>query len=119
MALAGTAKVARAEQPSAAKADEAAEQWTATGWLLTMAPEVSAVLAATLEISTAQGPDGLAATRLMASHDIEARLRAAGLSGLVPAVSKHAAKLRRQGEEERLRKQGPVKAQLRCSGVTS
>ena len=55
----------------------------------------------------------------MASHDIEARLRAAGLSGLVPAVSKHAAKLRQQGEEERLRKQGPVKAQLRCSGVTA
>jgi hypothetical protein len=37
-----------------------------------------------------------------------------GLTGLVPAVLKHAAKLRQQGEEERLRKQGPVSTQLRC-----
>ena len=32
------------------------------------------MLAATLEISAAHGPDGLASARLLASHDIEARL---------------------------------------------
>ena len=69
--------------------------WTAKGWLLSLAPEVSDVVAAALGVSV-DGADEFAALRSLSDETIAARLTEAGLSGLVPVITKGVGKLREQ-----------------------
>ena len=78
-----------AERPAYAT-EEATEQWTAKAWLLSIASEVSEVIAAAL------GANELASLRSLSRVDLEAQLKTAGLSGLTAVITAHAEQLSKQ-----------------------
>jgi hypothetical protein len=69
--------------------------WTAKGWLLSLAPEVSDVVAAALGVSV-DGADEFAALRSLSDETVAARLAKPGLSGLIPVITRGVGKLREQ-----------------------
>ena len=69
--------------------------WTAKGWLLSLAPEVSDVVAAALGVSV-DGADEFAALRSLSDETVAARLTKAGLPGLVPVITRGVGKLHKQ-----------------------
>ena len=69
--------------------------WTAKGWLLSLAPEVSDVVASALGVSV-DGADEFAALRSLSDETVAARLTEAGLPGLVPVITRGVGKLREQ-----------------------
>ena len=76
-------------------AGDTAGGWTAKGWLLSLAPEVSDVIATALRVR-ADGADEFAALRSLSDADIGARLKEGGLSGLIPVVTAGVGQLRQQ-----------------------
>ena len=69
--------------------------WTTKGFVLSLAPEVSDVVASALGVSV-DGADEFSALRSLSDETIAARLTEAGLSGLVPVITKGVGKLREQ-----------------------
>ena len=76
-------------------AGDTAGGWTAKGWLRSLAPEVSDVIATALRVR-ADGADEFAALRSLSDADIGARLKEGGLSGLIPVVTAGVGQLRQQ-----------------------
>ena len=73
---------------------DAGGAWTALGWILSLAPDMGETIAGKLLPSGAD--DEFSVLRGLSDAEFAARLGAAGLSGLVPVVTKHAALLRGQ-----------------------
>ena len=69
--------------------------WTTKGFVLSLAPDVSDVVAAALGVSV-DGADEFSALRSLSDETIAARLKKGGLSGLVPTITKGVGKLREQ-----------------------
>ena len=69
--------------------------WTTKGFVLSLAPEVSDVVASALRVAV-DGADDFAALRSLSDETIAARLTEAGLSGLIPTITKGVGKLREQ-----------------------
>ena len=84
-----------APEPAPPATGDTTGGWTAKGWLLSLAPEVSDVVAAALGVSV-DGADEFAALRSLSDETIAARLTEAGLSGLVPVITRGVGKLREQ-----------------------
>ena len=73
--------------------------WTTKGFVLSLAPEVSEVVAAALGVSV-DGADEFSALRSLSDETIAARLTEAGLSGLIPVITKNVGKLREQQQPD-------------------
>ena len=84
-----------APEPAPPATGDTAGGWTAKGWLLSLAPEVSDVVASALRVR-ADGVDEFAALRSLSDADIGARLKEGGLSGLIPVVTAGVGQLRQQ-----------------------
>ena len=81
---------------AASTASDGTSGWTAKGWLLSLAPDMNGVIATALRATASGSNDEFAMLRNLSPADLEARLEAAGLSGLAPVISQHAARLREQ-----------------------
>ena len=84
-----------APEPAPPATGDTTGGWTAKGWLLSLAPEVSDVVAAALGVAV-DGADEFSALRSLSDETIAARLKKGGLSGLVPTITKGVGKLREQ-----------------------
>ena len=73
---------------------ESSSKWTTKGWVLSLCPALSDVVATALAVTGEA--DEFAALRSLCQQDIEARLMTAGLSGLAPIISEHLVRLRAQ-----------------------
>ena len=76
-------------------AGDTAGGWTAKGWLLSLASEMSDVVSSALGVSV-DGADEFAALRSLSDETVAARLTKPGLSGLIPVITKGVGKLREQ-----------------------
>ena len=70
------------------------DKWTAQGWLLSLASELSDVLATALRVDGEA--DEFAALRSLSDQDVKSKLATAGLSGLAPVVTAQLTQLREQ-----------------------
>ena len=68
-------------------------EWTAKGWLLSLAPDLSETIASALRLP---GGDEFGALRGLSDAELVVRLEAAGLSGFAPIIVRRLAQLRDQ-----------------------
>ena len=74
----------------------ASSPWTAKGWVLTLAPELSEMVATVLLATTRDAKHEFEAVKGLSEADLETLLTGAGLSGLMPLITNRFSEMARE-----------------------